>query len=195
MTALMLCSAYLVGAIPAGFLLYKKIGKADIRETGSRNIGATNVLRTAGWKVAVPVLLFDIGKGLLPVLLAKRWFDSPWIAGAAGLAAILGHCFPVYIRFRGGKGVSTTLGALSGLAWLPLLCSLGFFLMVIVLSRYVSLSSLTALAAFPLLAALFKAGPEVVSGGILIFVLVTFQHRENIRRLIKGEENKLGEKR
>jgi acyl phosphate:glycerol-3-phosphate acyltransferase len=195
MTALgMLLGAYLLGAIPAGYLLFQTLKKTDIRMQGSSNTGATNVLRTAGWRAAVPVLLFDIGKGVLPVLLAHSWFENPWIAPSAGFAAILGHCFPVYIGFRGGKGVATTVGAFAALSPMPLLFILSVFLLVVALTRTVSLGSLAAVASYPVFAAVLGAGPQIALVGVFVFVLVTIQHRANIRRLLDGNERKLGGK-
>lgn len=188
----MLLGAYLLGSIPAGYLLFQTLKKTDIRRQGSSNIGATNVLRIAGWRAAVPVLLFDIGKGVLPVLLAHSWFENPWIAPAAGFAAILGHCFPVYIGFRGGKGVATTIGVFAALSPMPLFCILGVFLLVVALTRFVSLGSLAAVAAYPVFSTVLGAGPQITWVGVFVFVLVTIQHRANIRRLLDGNESKLG---
>jgi len=191
---LMLIGSYLFGAIPAGYLAFRLGKKGDLREHGSGTTGATNTLRTAGWKIAVPVLLFDIFKGVLPVLLAAHWFQAVWLPPAAGLAAILGHCFPVYIGFRGGKGVATAIGCFLALAPSPLLCALGVFLLVVALTRIISLSSLAATASIPLFALLLGRSRETILLGLLVFVLVVIQHRENIGRLIAGNERRLGEK-
>jgi glycerol-3-phosphate acyltransferase PlsY len=194
MIFLMIPGAYLIGAVPAGYLLFKSLKKMDIRKTGSGNIGATNVLRSGGWKVAVPVLLFDIGKGFLPAWLASRWFIEPWAPPAAALAAVLGHCFPVYIGFRGGKGVATTIGAFLAVAPVSLMPSLGIFLLLVALTRFVSLGSMAAAAAFPVSAAVFGEGAHTVAGAAGIALLVIVQHRANLSRLLSGTERKLGEK-
>lgn len=184
--------AYLLGSVPAGYVIFRLARKKDIRGYGSKNIGATNVLRVTGWKLALPVAVFDILKGAIPVYLAVRLFPEPWVAYAAGFSAILGHCFPIYIRFKGGKGVATTVGVFSVLALLPLLCILGVFVLVVALSRYVSMGSLTAAFSLPFFLFLFghDSGKILLAAGV--FLLIVFRHRKNIGHLIRGSERKLG---
>jgi len=186
--------AYLVGAIPTGYLLFKLSEEKDIREFGSRNTGATNVMRLKGWKFAVPVALFDVLKGFLPAFLAVKLFRDPRLALMASFLAVLGHCFPVYIRFRGGKGVAATIGAFAAVAFRPFLLSAGVFVVIVVLSRYVSLGSIIATLSFPVWVLLFHGKPMTVVWGMAIASLVILKHSGNIGRLFKGRERKFGEK-
>lgn len=186
--------SYLFGAIPSGYLLFFISEKKDIRNFGSRATGATNVLRLKGWKFAVPVLLIDIFKGVLPPLLALEFFKDLRFALLCAFLAAVGHCFPVYIKFKGGKGLATTLGAYAVLAFKPFLLSLAVFILVVAVTRYVSLGSLLAALSFPLFTIVFKGNIEIVYLGFVLFILIVFMHRSNIARLIKGEERKLGEK-
>jgi glycerol-3-phosphate acyltransferase PlsY len=185
---------YLFGAIPSGYILFRLSEKKDIRSFGSQATGATNVLRLKGWKYAIPVLLFDAAKGFLPVFLALKLFEDLIFALICGFLAVVGHCFPVYIKFKGGKGLATTLGAYAFLAFKPALLSLAVFLIAVGISRYVSLGSLLAVLSFPVSAFIFKEEIQVVYFGIILFFLVIFMHRGNIARLIKGTEKKIGEK-
>jgi glycerol-3-phosphate acyltransferase PlsY len=186
--------SYLFGAIPSGYILFYISEKKDIRDFGSQSTGATNMLRLKGWKYAVPVLLFDALKGILPVLLALKLFEDLTLALVCALLAVVGHCFPVYLKFRGGKGLATALGAYAVLAFIPLLLSVAVFTLMVGISRYVSLGSLLALMSYPLFTFLWKNEIEIVYLGIVLFILIAFMHRENIARLVKGHERKLGEK-
>jgi len=186
--------AYLVGAIPTGYLLFKLSEEKDIREFGSRNTGATNVMRLKGWKYAVPVAVFDVLKGFLPAFLAVKLFRDPRLALMASFLAVLGHCFPVYIRFRGGKGVAATVGAFAAVAFRPFLLSAGVFVLIVVLSRYVSLGSIMATLSFPVWVVLFHGKPMMAVWGIAVASLVILKHSGNIRRLLKGRERRFGER-
>jgi glycerol-3-phosphate acyltransferase PlsY len=194
MKALFAILSYLLGAIPTGYLVFKLSAREDIRDFGSRNTGATNVMRLKGWKLAVPVVLADVLKGFLPAFLAFRLFGDPRLALIVSLLAVVGHCYPVYIRFRGGKGVATTVGAAAALAFAPLLVSLTIFLIVVGLTRYVSLGSILGVVSFPVFVHFFGGGVETVAWGAAITVLIVFKHRGNIGRLLAGRERKLGEK-
>ncbi len=194
MKALFAVLSYLLGAVPTGYLVFKLTERKDIRKFGSRNTGATNVMRLKGWKLAVPVVAADVLKGFLPAFLAFRLFGDPRLALIASFLAVVGHCYPVYIRFRGGKGVATTVGAAAALAFGPLLISLAVFLVVISLTRYVSLGSVLAVISFPVFVRVFGGGMETVSWGGAIMALVVLKHRDNIGRLLAGRERKLGEK-
>ncbi len=194
MTILFLVFAYLLGSVPSGYLLYRIKEKKDIRDLGSTNIGATNVLRLTGWKLALPVALIDILKGAIPVYLALRWFPEPWVAYVAGILALIGHCYPVYIRFKGGKGVATAVGIYAVLAPLPLLCSIAVFVLVVALTRFISLGSLTAFFSLPFFVWIFLTDIEIVVLGAATLVLIALRHRANIARLFGGTEKKLGEK-
>lgn len=152
------------------------------------------MLRLKGWKYAVPVLLFDALKGILPVILALKLFEDLTFALVCAFLAVVGHCFPVYLKFRGGKGLATALGAYAALASMPLLLSLAVFILIIAITRYVSLGSLLAIMSYPLFAFLNKNEIEIVYLSIALFFLIAFTHRENIARLVKGKERKLGEK-
>jgi glycerol-3-phosphate acyltransferase PlsY len=194
MKILFVIFAYLLGSLPSGYILFRLSEKKDIRGYGSQSTGATNVLRVKGLKFALPVALVDVAKGALPVFLAMELFHDQTLALASASAAVLGHCFPVYLRFRGGKGVATSMGAYALLAFKPFLLSLALFLLVGGLTRFVSLGSLIATFCFPLLALLFHRELELIIFGIAIFLVVLFKHKDNVRRLVRGEERKLGQK-
>ena len=194
MKFILLVSAYLLGSVPTGYILYRVKEKKDIRGVGSSNIGATNVFRVSGWKLALPVALSDILKGALPVYLAWRLFPEPWVAYAAGFLAVLGHCFPLYIRFKGGKGVATSVGAYAVLAPLPLLCAMAVWIAVVALTRFVSLGSLAAFFSLPIFVLLIEKQAGLVLLGAALFALIVHRHRANIRRLLSRTERKLGEK-
>jgi glycerol-3-phosphate acyltransferase PlsY len=182
--------AYLVGSIPTGLLLAKAFGGIDIRTQGSGNIGATNVYRTLGRRVGILTLVGDCLKGLLPVLAAK-WLGLPDLGVAAvGLAAFLGHIFPVFLRFRGGKGVATALGVFLATSPLAVLAALGVFIAVLISWRYVSLASITAAAAMPALAALIDRKPIIVAMSLIIAAIVIAKHHQNISRLRNGTESR-----
>ncbi|HTP65021.1 MAG TPA: glycerol-3-phosphate 1-O-acyltransferase PlsY [Geobacteraceae bacterium] len=185
----LICASYIIGSIPTGLLLGKAFG-VDIRSSGSGNIGATNVYRTLGRKVGVMTLLGDCLKGLLPVL-AARWLGLPdiWIL-AAGLAAFLGHVYTVFLRFKGGRGVATALGVFLGVSPLAVLAALAVFAFVLWQWRYVSLASISAAAAMPLLEAVIDRRPLLVMMTSMIAALVIWKHRENIGRLRAGTENR-----
>jgi glycerol-3-phosphate acyltransferase PlsY len=170
--------AYLVGAVPWGLLLTAMAGKGDIRTVGSGNIGATNVLRTGSKWLAALTLLLDAGKGVA-VVLATRYLLGPDITFFAAIAVVLGHLFPIWLGFRGGKGVATTLGVLLALAWPVGLAALATWLAIAVAFRYSSLSALTAL------------GPRVGGIALILAVLVWIKHADNIRRLLAGTESKI----
>jgi glycerol-3-phosphate acyltransferase PlsY len=185
-------AGYLLGSVPFGLVWAKVFGLGDIRAIGSGNIGATNVLRTGNKVAAFLTLLGDIGKGALAVLVA-RFLIGEDAAQAAGLGAYLGHLFPVYIGFKGGKGVATWLGTLVALAWPVGLAAAGTWLVVAGLFRISSLAGLTAAALGPVWA-LVLGRPEAVIIAILLGALIFQRHHQNIKRLLKGEEPKIGRK-
>ncbi len=194
MKVLFIILSYLLGAVPTGYLAYKLSERKDIREFGSQNTGATNVMRLKGWKLAIPVVLVDVLKGFLPAFLGLRLFGDMRLALAASFLAVVGHCYPVYIRFRGGKGVATTVGAAAAIGPVPLLICAAVFVVVVGLTRYVSLGSILAVAAFPILAVALGKGAGTALWGAAIAALIIFRHRANIGRLLAGRERKLGEK-
>ncbi|MBU6398188.1 MAG: glycerol-3-phosphate 1-O-acyltransferase PlsY [Rhodospirillales bacterium] len=180
---------YLMGSVPYGLLLTRVAGLGDIRAIGSGNIGATNVLRTGNKKLAAATLLLDGLKGFLAVMLVKLFLHHGVLV--AGLAAVLGHLFPVWLGFNGGKGVATGLGVLFAFAWpLGLICC-AIWLLVAFTLRYSSLSALIAYAVAPA-AALLLAGPLAAEAVIIISALVFWKHKPNIQRLIRGEEPRIG---
>jgi glycerol-3-phosphate acyltransferase PlsY len=180
---------YFLGSIPFGLLLARAAGKGDIREIGSGNIGATNVLRTGSKGLAAAVLLLDLGKGLGAVWSAWRWF--PGAIPAAALAVVVGHCFPVWLKFRGGKGVATNAGVSFGLGWPIGVAYALVWLGVLALSRISSLAGMSAVVAAAIAAAAFGFSQfEPVLA--IIALLVIWLHRANIRRLLAGEEPRVG---
>ncbi|MBS1242368.1 MAG: glycerol-3-phosphate acyltransferase [Nitrospirae bacterium] len=193
--AVYLLGAYLVGAIPFGLLFGKALGGVDVRAVGSGNIGATNVLRVAGKKAAILTLVADCLKGLFPVLLAARLFSSELISVLSGVAAILGHNFPVYLRFKGGKGVATSFGVVLAVAPGTGLVCLIAWAATAVFWKYSSLSALIAFTLYPIVT--FAVHGESKPQGFLslfVFGMIYYRHRENIKRLIAGTESKIGQK-
>jgi glycerol-3-phosphate acyltransferase PlsY len=187
--------AYLLGSIPFGYLLVRIFKKQDIRTFGSGNIGATNVARTGAKGLGIATLLLDLGKAYLAVALAKHLAPGLYdLAVAAAVAAILGHCFPVWLRFHGGKGVASALGVFLALSWPSALCILAIFAVVVLITRYVSLASIIAAAALPLFAFHFVSSrtPMVLTGFILIPLIIILKHHANIRRLFAGTESRFG---
>ena len=189
-------TAYLLGSIPFGLLLTKLFGSGDVRKSGSGNIGATNVARVAGPLPGILTLLLDVAKGAAAVWLAGRVSNesATWMMIAA-LAALLGHCFPVWLKFRGGKGVATAAGAFLVLCPPALLGSLILFLLVVFFWRYVSLASISAAASMPLLIyllwALHHAPPPMVTfGALAAAAIIVYKHDANIQRLVQGKEPK-----
>jgi glycerol-3-phosphate acyltransferase PlsY len=196
-------AAYLLGSIPFGLLLTKLFGSGDVRKSGSGNIGATNVARVAGWLPGILTLLLDVAKGAAAVWLAGRVSNesATWMMIAA-LAALLGHCYPIWLKFRGGKGVATAAGAFLVLCAPALLGSVILFLFVAFFWRYVSLASISAAASMPLLIYLLWAPhhappPVVTFGSLAASAMIFYKHDANIQRLVKGEEPKFsfGKKR
>ena len=187
-------AAYLLGSIPFGLLLSRLFGGGDVRTSGSGNIGATNVARVAGPVAGVLTLLLDAGKGAAAVWLAARFSNesATWMMIAV-LAVLLGHCFPIWLRFRGGKGVATAAGAFLVLCPPALLGSLILFLLVAFFWRYISLASISAAASMPLLIYLLwaphHAPPLIVTFGALAATgIIVYKHDANIQRLVQGEE-------
>ncbi len=190
-TTLALVAAYLIGAIPFGVVLTRLAGVGDVRSSGSGNIGATNVYRTFGRRLGLLTLLLDALKGLLPVLLAGSLFDfSPTQVALVASAAFLGHCYPVYLGFKGGKGVATALGIYLVLSPLSVLGAFLLFAGILWRWRYVSLASVSAAAAIPLLVGLFERSWPLVLATLFISLMVIGRHRANIERLRNGTETK-----
>jgi glycerol-3-phosphate acyltransferase PlsY len=186
-------AAYLLGSISFAVLVVRAKTGRDIRSEGSGNAGATNVLRSYGKKLALLVAFADVAKGAAAVFLMRLVTADPRWAAAAGFAAILGHVFPVFYGFRGGKGVATAVGAFLALSPLALLVCLAVFLAIVAATRYVSLGSVVALALLPPVAGLFFHAPRaVVTVAGLTAILILVKHLPNLKRLARGEERKLG---
>jgi glycerol-3-phosphate acyltransferase PlsY len=181
--------SYLLGSIPFGYIMVRFSEGKDIRSFGSGNIGATNVFRRSRLS-GVLTLVLDAGKGYLAVLLAG-WLggDARWLAAAA-VFAIIGHVFTIWLRFKGGKGVATGCGAYLALSPLALLTTLGVFILILLLTRYISAASIGATALFPIWAYVYHEPPPLLLGAILGGALIIMKHHHNIRRLISGTENK-----
>jgi glycerol-3-phosphate acyltransferase PlsY len=181
---------YLCGSIPFGLILTKAAGLGDVRNIGSGNIGATNVLRTGNKRIAALTLLLDGLKGAAPVLVLN-YFGEPQAGMIAGLAAMTGHIFPVWLKFKGGKGVATSLGVLFGLYWPLGLIFIGIWLFLAFTFRISSLAGLVTSALSPLWAYLLGCDKELVLTAIVIAIAIWIMHRTNIGRLLKGEEPKI----
>jgi glycerol-3-phosphate acyltransferase PlsY len=187
--------AYLLGSIPFGYLLVRIIRKEDIRKQGSGNIGATNVARSGAKGLGLATLLLDAAKAYVAVMIAKHLAPGMYdVAVAAAVAAILGHVFPVWLGFRGGKGVASALGVFLALTWPSGLAIFLVFALVFALTKYVSLASIVGAASFPLFGFHFVTlrTPMVIFGFLFIPVLIIVKHHENIRRLLSGTESRFG---
>jgi len=186
----LLFAAYLLGSIPFGLVLTKLAGLGDIRAIGSGNIGATNVLRTGNKKLALATLLLDGSKGALAVWLGLQWATHPMVPLYMGVAAVLGHVFPVWLRFKGGKGVATMLGFFLAASWPVGLSLLGIWLGMAALFRYSSLAAITAAIAAPPLAGWIT--PPLFLPALLLAMVVVYKHQANLKRLLRHQEPKIG---
>ena len=198
---LLILSSYLSGSIPFGLIVYYLLKGNDIRKYGSKNIGATNVLRNAGAIPGVTVFVLDVLKGFLPVFIAGFFGVSSetWTITIIAVAAVVGHMFPVWLRFKGGKGVATAVGVFLALSWSLALFALALFITSVLITRIVSLSSLVAAGFFALLS--FTIGPwlnmslELQIASLVVSSLIFVKHHENIKRLIQGTEKKITSKK
>ncbi len=188
---LTMLATYLITAIPTGIVLAKVMGYEDVRQKGSGNIGATNVYRVAGKLPGILTLLGDIAKGALPLLAITLWLNpTPGQLGLLALIAIVGHCYPVYLDFRGGKGVATALGIFLVLSPLAVLFAATVFAVSVGISRFISLGSVLAALAMPLSILLLGLPKEIFAGSLCIAILIVWRHRTNISRLLDGTENR-----
>ncbi len=186
--------AYLAGSIPFALVIVRLLTGRDIRSIGSGNVGATNATRAAGWPAGLLVLVLDVAKGMVPVLLMQTYDPAARWMGATAVAAVLGHCFPVWLGFRGGKGIATGFGAFVPIAPLPLALAVGVWLVVVALLRIVSLASLAAAASFPIWTAFVgRFPPATVLAATVFAAVVITRHHRNIRRLAEGTEPRLGD--
>ena len=191
---LLLALGYLLGSMPNGYLAGHWLKGIDLRQCGSGSTGATNVLRNVGKGPALVVFLLDVGKGALAVLLAKSFGLNDWVQVLAGLAALAGHIWPVWLGWKGGKAVATGLGMFLGLAWPVGLACFGLFMAVISISRIVSLSSVVAAIGLPVLMLISGGSSAYLVVSLVASVLVLWRHRSNIERLIAGTEPRIGQK-
>ncbi len=186
--------AYALGSVSAAIIVCRMVGLPDPRTEGSKNPGATNVLRLGGKKAAAATLAGDFLKGLLPVLVARLFTAEPTTLALVAMAAFLGHLYPVFFGFRGGKGVATALGVLLGLAWPVALAALATWLVMAKLFKISSLSALTAAALAPLYALWLSPQPPFIAMLAAMSILLIWRHRSNIRNLIEGKEGNIGQK-
>jgi acyl phosphate:glycerol-3-phosphate acyltransferase len=193
-TILLIAVGYGLGSVPTGLLIARWQAGVDIRQHGSGNIGMTNVLRAVGKEAAVLTLAGDLAKGLVPVLLACAWLTSPWTIGLVALAAIIGHMYPLFAGFQGGKGVATSLGAFIPLLPGPLLIACVAFAACVAFRRQVSLGSLAAAASLPMVAFLWGSPRAYVLYALVTAALIWYRHRENIQRLLAGTEPAIGQR-
>jgi glycerol-3-phosphate acyltransferase PlsY len=191
MEIIALALGYVLGSIPFALLLTRPRG-IDLRDVGSRNVGAANVLRTAGVASAVAVVLLDSAKGAMAVLVARLMTDNPVVITIAGLAAIVGHIYPAWLRFRGGKGVAVSAGVFAVLAPAATAAAALVFVATIVVTRFISAGSIAAALTLAVAAALGNVPAPVAAGATLAAILVVHRHRDNLSRLITGTERRIG---
>lgn len=191
---LVLAASYLLGSIPFGLLVGKGWAKVDVRQHGSGNIGMTNVLRTAGYVPALFTLIGDVGKGVVAVLLARHFIADSWISLFAGICAVIGHNWPVFLHFKGGKGVATVAGVL--LAFRPLAAAVlfGLWLVVLLKYRYISLASIVVAFCLPIVLFFFKVGWAELVLAVIVGAFTISRHKSNIERLRSGTEFRFGQK-
>src|SRR3989304_2000354 len=195
-TVILIIAAYLIGSIPTGIIVAKIIGAPDPRTIGSGNIGATNVGRTAGKAAGIITLIGDILKGFLITSLAFYILgNSPTAVSITGLAVFLGHIYPIFLLFKGGKGVATALGVFLAIGPLQAIIAVILFAVIVAIFRYVSLGSMIAAVSIPILFSLFESTIPYAPLAVIIAVLIVFKHSDNIKRLVNGTENKVGGKK
>src|SRR5881628_2283789 len=189
---LVVFAAYLIGSIPFALLLARRWGAADLRQVGSGNLGAANVMRASGVTAGVLVAILDITKGACSVMLAERLSGNAAAPAAAGLAAIVGHIYPVWLRFRGGKGVATACGVFSVLTPFAIPPALGIFVVAVWLTKYISLGSMLASVALPPIAYATGSSAPAVAAAFVASAIIVFRHRSNLVRLRTGTERRIG---
>lgn len=192
LAATLVAGAYLLGSVSWSVVIVKLLQGLDVRTVGSGNAGATNVLRAAGKKAGVAVLVLDVAKGITAVAVPKALDASPAVVGGAAVAVVVGHVFPVFFGFRGGKGVATALGALGTLAPSAMALGVVVFLAVVAWKRYVSLGSIVTAVIFPLLVWITGGGPWLLLASAAIAILIVTRHSRNLQRLRRGTEPRLG---
>jgi glycerol-3-phosphate acyltransferase PlsY len=192
---LAILTAYLIGSVPFALLLARRSGAPDLRRVGSGNLGAANVFRASGPRAGLVVAMLDAAKGAASVLLAARLSSNAAAPAAAGLAAIIGHVYPIWLRFRGGKGVATACGVFSILAPLAAVPALTVFTLTLLATRYVSLGSVLATIALPPIAYWLGSPAPAVAVAVAAATLIVFRHRSNLLRLRRGTERRIGARR
>lgn len=190
---LAIIASYLIGSIPFGLITGKLWADIDVREYGSGNIGTSNVLRTVGPAAAIIVFALDVAKGAVAVYLGSL-VGGDFVRIMAGVAAIAGHNWPIYLKFKGGKGIATSLGAVISLTPVIALVLLGFWIVIVGLTRYISLGSVAVAVLFPFFLIISRAPLTYILAGALISAFAIYRHRSNIQRLLAGTEHKIGEK-
>jgi glycerol-3-phosphate acyltransferase PlsY len=194
-----LAASYLIGAIPTSYLVARWFGGIDLRQQGSNNLGATNLYRVMGWRYAVPVALFDIAKGTIPVVLfGPQGTGLPMFPTLCGVMAVIGHVFSIFVGFKGGKGVATAAGLILGLAPLALLTVAAIWALLVWATGYVSLGSVIAALLFPLADYLLQPArrtPPTLLIDVAIAAFIVWKHRANIQRLLNGTENRFGRRK
>jgi glycerol-3-phosphate acyltransferase PlsY len=190
-TVFVVVAGYLIGSVPFALILARRFGSGDLRRIGSGNVGAANVLRTAGVRAGVTVMLLDMAKGAGSVMLAQR-FDGGAVTAAAGLAAIVGHVFPIWLRFRGGKGVATACGVFSLLTPMAVGPALAVFLGAVWATRYISVGSILASVALPPIAYATGSPAPVLAVAVAASILIVVRHRTNLGRVLAGTEQRVG---
>ncbi|NMB35815.1 MAG: glycerol-3-phosphate 1-O-acyltransferase PlsY [Firmicutes bacterium] len=194
MAVLLIILSYLIGSVSFGYLIAKKTKGIDIRKIGSGSTGATNTARALGLKFFVIVLILDALKGLLVILLASNYLEANWAILLCGGAVIIGHNWPIFSNFRGGRGVATTFGVFLGIVPWPALIVFGIFILIILCTRYVSLGSMVGALAIPVVIIIKGYAWEYMVFSLAVSLLLLWRHKPNIRRLLKGEEARFGEK-
>ncbi len=190
-SALWILASYLLGATPTSYIAGRVGRGIDLREHGSRNLGATNVYRILGWAYAIPVAIIDVAKGAIPVALFGRWANGPaWLPVTLGGAAVVGHMFSPYVRFRGGKGVATAAGVFTALAPLAFAIALPVWGLCLWITGFVSLSSIVAALTFPVWVRLTTGAGPTFWASVVLALLIVFAHHANIGRLLAGTENR-----
>lgn len=187
--------SYLLGSISFSIVIARWVKGIDIRQHGSGNAGATNTLRVLGKGPGLLVFLLDIAKGIVAVLLGQSFSDNEWVPVICGLAAIIGHNWPIWFKFKGGKGIATTVGVIATLAFLPALCAGAVAIATIAITRYVSLGSLVFAVLTPVFILIFYPSVPILVAALVLCSFAFLRHRSNIVKLLQGTENKLGAKK
>jgi len=189
----LLLFSYLIGSIPFSLIFAKLLKGVDVRQIGTGNVGASNTLISAGKTAGILAALFDLTKGFAVIIMARSFSNSDWVIALAGFLAILGHDFPIYLKFKGGKGVATTMGAILAINPYAVWVGMGIYILLLILTRYMILSTLLAVSVLPLVLFYLKEDVWYIIFAVAAALLMIFVHREDIRRLIAGRETRFPE--